>query len=43
VIAVSAGPGKAPAVVGAARARIVDVLVTDATTAASALELVRAT
>jgi DNA-binding transcriptional regulator LsrR (DeoR family) len=40
VIGVSAGPGKAAAIVGAARARLVDVVVTDAPTAATALELV---
>jgi DNA-binding transcriptional regulator LsrR (DeoR family) len=38
VVAVAAGPAKGPAIVGAARARLVDVLVTDTATAASALE-----
>jgi DNA-binding transcriptional regulator LsrR (DeoR family) len=39
VIAVAAGTAKAPSVVGAARARLIDVLVTDAGTATAALEL----
>jgi DNA-binding transcriptional regulator LsrR (DeoR family) len=37
VIAVAAGPAKGPAIVGAARAGLVDVLVTDSGTAAAAL------
>lgn len=41
VIGVAAGPEKAAGIVGAARAALVDVLVTDATTASSALELAR--
>ncbi|MCW3049787.1 MAG: transcriptional regulator [Solirubrobacterales bacterium] len=39
VIAVAAGTAKAPSVVGAARAGLIDVLVTDAATAGAALEL----
>ena len=38
VVGVAAGAGKAAAIVGAARAGLVDVLVTDAATAAGALE-----
>ena len=41
VIAVAAGAEKAASIVGAARAKLVDVLVTDATTASSALEIAR--
>jgi DNA-binding transcriptional regulator LsrR (DeoR family) len=41
VIGVAAGPEKAASIVGAARAGLVDVLVTDAATATSALEIVR--
>jgi len=41
VIGVAAGPEKAASIVGAARALLVDVLVTDAATASSALEIVR--
>jgi DNA-binding transcriptional regulator LsrR (DeoR family) len=37
VIGVAAGPAKGPAIVGAARAGLIDVLVTDTATAASAL------
>ena len=40
VVGVAAGAGKADAIVGAARAGLVDVLVTDAATAAGALERV---
>jgi DNA-binding transcriptional regulator LsrR (DeoR family) len=40
VIGVAAGPRKAAAVVGAARAGLIDVLVTDAATAGGALDLV---
>jgi DNA-binding transcriptional regulator LsrR (DeoR family) len=43
VIAVAAGAAKVPSVVGAARARMIDVLVTDAATATAALELSMAT
>ncbi|HEY3190439.1 MAG TPA: sugar-binding domain-containing protein [Solirubrobacteraceae bacterium] len=43
VIGVAAGENKHRAIVGAARARLVHVLVTDAPTAASALELAEAT
>lgn len=39
VIAVAAGAGKARSIVGAARAALVDVIVTDSTTAAEALAL----
>jgi DNA-binding transcriptional regulator LsrR (DeoR family) len=42
VIAVAAGTEKVASVVGAARARLIDVLVTDAATAAGALDLVAA-
>lgn len=42
VIAVAAGPGKGQSLVGAARARLIDVLVTDAPTAIAALEIARA-
>jgi DNA-binding transcriptional regulator LsrR (DeoR family) len=37
-IAVAAGPAKAQSIVGAARARLIDILVTDTITAATALE-----
>jgi DNA-binding transcriptional regulator LsrR (DeoR family) len=43
VIAAAAGEGKAPPIVGAARAGLVDVLITDAATATAALELAQAT
>jgi DNA-binding transcriptional regulator LsrR (DeoR family) len=42
VIGVAAGAPKAPSIVGAARAQLIDVLVTDAPTASLALEIVRA-
>jgi len=42
VIGVAAGPEKAASIIGAARARLVDVLVTDAVTASAALEMLRA-
>jgi DNA-binding transcriptional regulator LsrR (DeoR family) len=38
VVGVAAGPGKGPSIVGAARAGLIDVLVTDAATAGAALE-----
>jgi DNA-binding transcriptional regulator LsrR (DeoR family) len=43
VIAVAAGPAKAESIVGAARAGLIDVLVTDTVTAATALEASEAT
>ncbi len=42
VIGVAGGAEKAASIIGAARARLVDVLVTDAATAAAALEMLRA-
>jgi DNA-binding transcriptional regulator LsrR (DeoR family) len=41
VVAVAAGAPKVPSVVGAARSGLIDVLVTDATTASAAVELAR--
>ena len=41
VVAVGAGPGKVRAIIGASRARLIDVLVTDSSTAAAIIELVR--
>jgi DNA-binding transcriptional regulator LsrR (DeoR family) len=41
VVGVAAGPAKARAIVGAARAGLIDVLVTDAATAAAALEQIQ--
>lgn len=43
VIAVAAGPSKAQSIVGAARAQLIDILVTDTVTAATALEATEAT
>jgi DNA-binding transcriptional regulator LsrR (DeoR family) len=43
VIGVAAGVAKARSIVGAARAGLIDVLVTDSVTAAAALELSEAT
>jgi DNA-binding transcriptional regulator LsrR (DeoR family) len=43
VIAVAAGPAKAQSIVGAARAKLITVLVTDTITAATALEATEAT
>jgi DNA-binding transcriptional regulator LsrR (DeoR family) len=43
VVAIAAGAPKVPSVVGAARSGLVDVLVTDAPTAAAAVELARRT
>ena len=42
VIGVAAGAPKVPSIVGAARGRLIDVLVTDARTASAVLELVKA-
>jgi DNA-binding transcriptional regulator LsrR (DeoR family) len=41
VIAVGAGQAKVEAIVGAARARVINILVTDSPTAAAAIDLLR--